>query len=249
MRIALFIMLALVLPLAGCGTVEETPEAAEPENVAVQSFEEALFAGDIDTCLGLVSDDMVFRQDHAGLVFEGKEQIKGILEFLAGWNFHWSATNSYNVDGNKVTFSANMRSDHYKLFGTEQTRARLEFIIQDGKISSFTIIENEDDSDRLDELTRGSIGVQLEMGVRGSDNGIRVSEVTDNSPAEKAGIKPGDLIVTIDKLGCSEMTRPQEAQLRLMGQVGSKVSLTVACEGVAIPINMEITRAELSGLQ
>jgi len=248
MRIALIIMLALVLPLAGCGTVEETPDATRPESVVVQSFEEALFEGDIDTCLGLMSDDMVFRQDPAGLVFEGREQGSGILTFLAGWDFHWSAASPYNVDSNKVTFSANMRSEHYKLFGREQTRARLEFVIQDGKIISFTIIENEEDSARLDELTRGSIGVQLETEVRETEKGIRVLEVIEDSPAEEAGIKTGDWIVTIDGLSCSQMTRPLEAQLRLMGRVGNKVSLTVAREGVATPISMEIARAELSGL-
>lgn len=248
MRTALVIMLTLILPLLGCGRVAETPEPAKPESV-VQSFEEALFGGDVDICLSLVSDDMVFRQDPAGLTFKGKEQINGILSFLAGWNFNWSATSPYNIDGNKVTFSANMRSDHYELFGVEQVRARLEFVVQDGKIDSFIIIENEDDSAKLDELSRGSIGTQLEMGVREAEKGIRVLEVTENSPAQEAGIKAGDLIVTIDRHSCSQMTKPQEAQLRLMGRVGSQVSLTIAREGMTTPINMEIRRAELSGLQ
>lgn len=248
MKTAIVIMLALVLSLAGCGRVAETPDPARPESV-VRSFEESLSKGDVDICLSLLSDDMVFRQDPAGLTFKGKEQINGILSFLVGWNFKWSAMSPYSIDGDKVTFSANMRSDHYELFGMDQIRARLEFLVQDGKIGSFVIIENEEDSARLDELSRGSIGVQLEMGVRGSEKGIRVLEVTENSPAQEAGIKVGDLIVTIDSRDCSQMTKPQEAQLRIMGRVGSKVILTVAREGMATLIDMEITRADLSGLQ
>jgi len=243
-------MLALVLSFAGCGrATETTPDAVSPESVVIQSFKEALFEGDVETCLGFVSDDMVFRQDPAGLVFKGRDQIKGILEFLAGWHFEWSETSPHNIDGNKVTFSANMHSDHYKLFGIEQMRAYLEFLVQDGKMGSFTIIENEDDCARLEELTKGSIGVQLEMGVVGTEDGIRVLEVTESSPAQMTGVKPGDLIVTIDGFSCSQMTRPQEAQLRLMGRVGSEVILSIAREGISTPISKEITRAELSGLQ
>lgn len=249
MKTVLAIMLAVSLLLAGCGNVAETPELVKPENV-VQSFKEALSRGEVDTCLSLVSDDVVYRLDPIGLTFEGKEQIEGLLTYLVVWNFDWSATSPYSAIGNKVSFSADMRGEHYELLGMELVRTRLEFLIQDGKIGSILATENEEDSAKLDELTRGGIGIRFEWEMEdGSEKGIRVIEVVENSPAQKAGIKAGDLIVAVDRVSCSQMTRPQEVQFWIIGPVESKVLLTIVREGAATPIDIEATRADMSRLQ
>jgi serine protease Do len=55
------------------------------------------------------------------------------------------------------------------------------------------------------KVTRGSIGIQFREGlsnavnrVYGFKNGVLVQEVQSGGPADKAGLKPGDIIVTID---------------------------------------------------
>jgi serine protease Do len=55
------------------------------------------------------------------------------------------------------------------------------------------------------KVTRGSIGIQFREGLSGAvnrvygfKNGVLVQEVTQGGPAEKAGIKPGDIITAID---------------------------------------------------
>jgi serine protease Do len=55
------------------------------------------------------------------------------------------------------------------------------------------------------KVTRGSIGIQFRQGlsdavnrVYGFKNGVLVQEVTPGGPAEKAGLKPGDIIISID---------------------------------------------------
>lgn len=248
MKIVLAIMVVAALLVVGCSRAAETPDLTKPENV-VQSFKEALFRGEVETCLSLVSDDVVYQQDPVGLTFEGKEQIEGILTYLVVWNFDWATTSPYSVDGNRVTFSADMHGDHYRLLGMEIVRAHLEFLVHDGKVSSFLVTENDEDAAKLDELTKGGIGIRFdwEAGV-GSEKGIRVLEVFGNSPAQEAGIKAGDLIVAVDGVSCSQMTRPQEVQFRIIGPVGSKVLLTMIRAGVANPIDIEVTRADLSGL-
>jgi len=246
MKTILAIMLAVTLLLIGCSRAAETPELTKPETV-VQSFKEALSRGEVDTCLSLLSDDVAFRQDPVPLTFEGKEQIKGLLTYLVAWNVDWSTTSPYSVDGNRVTFSADMCGDHYRLLGMEIVRARIEFLVNDGKISSFLITENEEDAAKLDELTKGGIGVRFELEVGdGPEKGIRVLDVTENSPAQKAGIKAGDLIVAVDGVSCSQMTRPLEVQFRIMGPVEIKVLLTILREGMANPIDIEVIRADLN---
>jgi serine protease Do len=53
--------------------------------------------------------------------------------------------------------------------------------------------------------TRGSIGIQFKVGLSGAvnrvygfKNGVLVQDVTSGGPAEKAGLKAGDVIITID---------------------------------------------------
>jgi len=223
-----------------------SPEPTKPETV-VQSFKEALSRGEVDACLSLASDDGVFRTDPLGFTFEGKEQIRGWLMYLVAWNFDWSTTSPYSVDDNRVTFSADIRSDHYRLLGMEIMRARIEFLVNDGKISSFLITENDGDVAKLDELTTGDIGVRFEWAAGDRpEKRIRVLEVIENSPAQKAGIKVGDLIVAVDGVSCSQMTRPLEVQLRIMGPVGSKVLLSIVREGMANPLALEVIRADLN---
>jgi serine protease Do len=55
------------------------------------------------------------------------------------------------------------------------------------------------------KVTRGSIGIQFRQGLSGAvnrvygfKNGVLVQEVTPGGPADKAGLKAGDIIVTID---------------------------------------------------
>ena len=55
------------------------------------------------------------------------------------------------------------------------------------------------------KVTRGSIGIQFREGLSGAvnrvygfKNGVLVQEVQPGGPAEKAGLKPGDIIISID---------------------------------------------------
>jgi carboxyl-terminal processing protease len=63
-----------------------------------------------------------------------------------------------------------------------------------------------------------------------------------NSPAEEAGIKPGDIVINIDG---EDMTGidPTLILRRILGPADTKVILTVVREGENIPIDIEITRA------
>lgn len=65
-----------------------------------------------------------------------------------------------------------------------------------------------------------------------------------NSPAEAAGLRPGDQIIAIDG---EDMTgiQPELARRRVLGPAGSVVVLTVSREGEPDPIIFEIKRAQI----
>ena len=66
----------------------------------------------------------------------------------------------------------------------------------------------------------------------------------EDSPAEKAGLKPGDVVVAIDGDDMSGID-PNLAIRRVLGPAGSTVVLTVEREGADAPFDVEIVRARI----
>lgn len=70
----------------------------------------------------------------------------------------------------------------------------------------------------------------------------RVVHVIDNSPASKAGLQAGDVLLRIDDQAVDEMA-PETVIAQLKGASGSAVQLSVAREGSGTPLQFNITRA------
>lgn len=85
------------------------------------------------------------------------------------------------------------------------------------------------------------VGMVIEQGGNGQTL-VQVPFV--NSPAYKAGIRPGDVIVKVDGKACAGLTTSEVANL-LRGAKGTPVTITLAREGWAKPIEVTVTRAEI----
>lgn len=96
------------------------------------------------------------------------------------------------------------------------------------------------DYEDLQETTTGEFGgLGIEVG---QENGyIRVISPIDGTPAQRAGIQPGDLIISIDGQPLQEIL-PEEAAQMMRGAPGSDVTITVVREGEAKPFDLTITR-------
>ena len=88
--------------------------------------------------------------------------------------------------------------------------------------------------------TKGEFaGIGLEVSVKGSV--LHVISPLDDSPAYRAGLKPGDVIQKIDDTVTKDITL-SDAVRRMRGKAGSVVRLTVLREGEASPLEIPVTR-------
>jgi carboxyl-terminal processing protease len=96
----------------------------------------------------------------------------------------------------------------------------------------------------LREGTEGKfVGLGIEIGQ--SDEGyIKIVAPIEDSPAWRAGIKPGDLIARIDGAAVQEMDL-DTAIKRMRGAPHSKVVLTILRKDAPAPLQLSITREEI----
>ena len=84
----------------------------------------------------------------------------------------------------------------------------------------------------------GGLGIEVTM-----ENGyVKVISPIDDTPAAKAGIRPGDYITHIDDTGVLGLSL-QDAVEMLRGPVGSNIIITIVRIGEEDPIDVEIKRA------
>ncbi|BCX87876.1 carboxyl-terminal processing protease [Methylomarinovum tepidoasis] len=98
--------------------------------------------------------------------------------------------------------------------------------------------------DEYKELRIGTTGQFGGLGIEvGMENGfIKVISPIDDTPAQRAGIKAGDLIIRLDDKPVKGMTL-QEAVKIMRGKPGTKITLTIVREGVDKPLKITLTRA------
>jgi carboxyl-terminal processing protease len=85
----------------------------------------------------------------------------------------------------------------------------------------------------------GGVGVRIQV----IETGVRVLDVMENTPAERAGLLANDVITHIDDYPATDLDQRQVVQ-RLRGPVDSHVRVTIAREGTA-PHVLEIVRAHV----
>jgi len=112
-----------------------------------------------------------------------------------------------------------------------------KFFVEDNKINYIEFLWNLEDELLWNKLTNNPIGYSTYL--NDSDE-IEVVTVVPGMPADKAGIRPGDIIVAVDGKYVQDMKFGiKEAALRVSGKAGTKVKLTIKREGQVFDIEVE----------
>lgn len=96
----------------------------------------------------------------------------------------------------------------------------------------------------LQEQIRGSFG-GLGILVGMQDHYLTVARAYEGTPAQKAGIRKGDIITRINNRDARDIDLETAVNL-MRGPVGTKITLTIARKGVPKPWNVQLTREEIS---
>src|SRR5918993_2700558 len=84
----------------------------------------------------------------------------------------------------------------------------------------------------------GGLGIEVGM----EDGFVKVVAPIDDSPASRAGLKPGDLIIRLDDTPVKGMTL-NDAVKRMRGKPNTQITLTIVRKGEAKPVVVTLTRA------
>jgi len=84
----------------------------------------------------------------------------------------------------------------------------------------------------------GGLGIEVTM-----ENGfVKVVSPIEDTPAARAGVKPGDLIIRLDDKAVKGMTLTDAVRV-MRGKPGSDITLTIVREGATKPLKITLTRA------
>jgi len=84
----------------------------------------------------------------------------------------------------------------------------------------------------------GGLGIEISM----EDGFVKVVTPIDDTPAQRAGMKAGDLIIRLDDKTVKGLTLTQAVKV-MRGEPGSDIVLTIVREGEDKPLKITITRA------
>jgi len=100
---------------------------------------------------------------------------------------------------------------------------------------------DEEGYKELREGTSGEFGgLGIEVGMS-EDGFVRVITPIDDTPAQRAGVKAGDLVIRLDEKPVKGMTLHQAVKI-MRGKVGEKIVLTILREGEQKPLKITIVR-------
>ena len=102
------------------------------------------------------------------------------------------------------------------------------------------------DTEEFKELTVGTKGEFGGLGiVVGMENGfVKVISPIDDTPAQRAGIQAGDLIIRLDEKPVKGMALDDAVKL-MRGKPGEPIELLISREGVDKPFKVKVVRAKI----
>lgn len=97
---------------------------------------------------------------------------------------------------------------------------------------------DKEDAEAFDENTSGAYdGIGVEV-LQQPDGTVKIIAPIDDTPAQRAGLKSGDVIIAVD----GKLLQPAQDEAPLRGKPGSQTRLTIVREGTPKPFDVTVQR-------
>lgn len=184
---------------------------------------------------------------------DGKRTVTWFSLFLfffsVGWFFNSTIASNeakyYKIDKGlvylKKVFETVSRSYVDKLDPESLSKSAIEGMLNE--FDPYTVFFEDPGSHQLQMITRGKYGgVGMEISIQ--DERIVVISPMEGTPAQRAGVRAGDFIYTINGLPTTDMTT-DEASRQLRGKIGTTVQVQIERPGLDGYLSFELTREEI----
>ncbi len=111
------------------------------------------------------------------------------------------------------------------------------------ELDPYTVFIDEKHSEEVDALTTGKYG-GIGVSISKFDTAIFVIRVSKGYPADRAGIKVGDVIIQIDSVQVKDKPL-DEVRTLMVGKPGTPIKLKILREGIGHPLVFELNREEV----
>jgi carboxyl-terminal processing protease len=172
------------------------------------------------------------------------------MQYVNGGSYAQSALSSQSNAPTKEEDLQKIRQA-YDLIDSKYVENVNENKLVEGAIQGMLSTLKDPYSTYMDKKTAMQFEQSLDSSLEGigaevnkvDDKLVIVSPIKD-SPAEKAGVKPNDQILSVDGQSVKDLTR-EEAVLKIRGKKGTVVTLEVQRAGVDNPITFKIKRDKI----
>jgi carboxyl-terminal processing protease len=194
------------------------------------------------------------RLGRGGLEIFMSKQFKTALVLVFGIFLGISASLTGNVLANKKAETEGLPLDELRNFSDIFARIKSDYV---EKVEDKTLLEHAIrgmlsgldphstylNPDEYNELRIGTSGEFGGLGIQvGMEDGfVKVIAPIDDTPAYKAGLKAGDLIIRLDEQSVKGLTLNDAVKI-MRGKPGSDIVLTVVREGEDKPLKFTVTR-------
>ena len=112
-------------------------------------------------------------------------------------------------------------------------------------LDPYTVYYPEEDQSELEQMVKGSYGgIGSVISYNMDRQRSMIAEPYEGTPAAKAGLKAGDILLKIDTVDLKGKNNQEVSEL-LRGQIGTEFNLTVERPGVNKPMDFKIVRQSI----
>ncbi|HTV73009.1 MAG TPA: S41 family peptidase [Candidatus Acidoferrales bacterium] len=203
---------------------------------------------ELETSYELVTAEFYKKVDPQALLDGARNGLIGYLKLNGVSAPALPAVHATDDDGQNVRTLEREVDDATTTYGAKLSTRELTYSAISGMLNSvhdrYTVFLSPKDYAALNEgLDGGNFsGVGIAIHVDDDTKYLSVSDVIPDGPAEKAGIKPGDIITSVDGKTTKGLTTEDDAKM-LRGKEGTTVHIEIERDGKPLAEPITVVRA------